>query len=48
MFEYETALEFETNNSMSGSVLCNFYKTLKDGTVVYAGEEYRQRMANFR
>jgi hypothetical protein len=48
MFEYETALEFPTNNTMSGSVLCNFYQTLKDGTQVDASEVLRQRMANFR
>lgn len=48
MFEYEEALEFPTMNTMSGSVLCNFHQTLKDGTIVDANEVYRQRMANFR
>ena len=48
MFEYEEALEFPTNNATSGSVLCNFHQTLKDGTIVDANEVYRQRMANFR
>ena len=48
MFEYEEALEFPTNNTMSGSVLCNFYQTLKDGTQVDGSEVLRQRMANFR
>jgi hypothetical protein len=48
MFEYEEALEFPTNNTMSGSVLCNFYQTMKDGTQVDGSEVLRQRMANFR
>ena len=48
MFEYESALEFPTMNTMSGSVQCNFHQTLKDGTLVDASEIYRQRMANFR
>jgi hypothetical protein len=46
MFEYEEALNFPTNNTTSGSVLCNFSKMLPNGSMVDATEIVREALAN--
>jgi hypothetical protein len=45
--EYERAVNFETNNSMSQSVQCRFSKfDVASGKMVDAAEDYRERVAS--
>ena len=46
MFEYEAALNFETNNVMSSSVQCKFVTTSQDGRQHDATEIVREKLAN--
>jgi hypothetical protein len=46
MFEYEEALNFPTNNTMSSSVQCKFHTNDREGRAVDGTEIVRERLAN--
>jgi hypothetical protein len=46
MFEYEAAVNFETNNITSSSVQIKFHTTAHDGTRIDATEIVREKLAN--